>query len=157
MAVADRTQLVLKACQNAKKIRSAIRSLSVGDVGYGNEADPFVKTKDVLGTEKGQRCAIVLADGVWSHQKRAIERAKACHEAEIDIIGVGFGGADQKFLKAISSTDDASFFTGLDGLVETFTTIAQVLTESGSGLTMMSESGSSATPAKKSLLTYSPG
>lgn len=152
MGVSDRTKIYLKACQNAKQIESAIQSLSVGDTGGGNSADPFLEVKSELEYVTGQRCAIVLADGVWSYQDKAIQRAKACHRAGIDIIGVGFGGADREFLKAISSTEDVSFFTGLDGLVETFTTIAQVLTESGGSSMMMNPSESSDTGSKKSFL-----
>jgi electron transfer flavoprotein alpha/beta subunit len=77
----------------------------------------------------------VLADGVWENQRRAIEKARRCKEKHgIEIVAVGFGGADDAFLRAIASSDEVSFFTNLNGLVETFSTIAQVLTESG-GLT----------------------
>jgi hypothetical protein len=152
ISVADRTEIVLKACQNAKRIESAIRSLSVGDVGIGNSADPFREARTELQGIEGPRYVIVLADGEWAYQDEAIERAQACHQAGIDIIGVGFGEADRGFLKAISSADDASFFTGLDGLVETFISIAQVLTESGSSITMKSEAGPIGIRAKKSFL-----
>jgi len=82
---------------------------------------------------KGRRFAITLADGAWSNQSRAIERAKACHKADIEIIAIGFGGADRDFLRKIASSDEGSFFTSMSGLVETFSTIAQVLTETGGG------------------------
>ena len=74
---------------------------------------------------------IVLADGRWSHQNEAITRAKHCHEEGIEIIVVGFGSADRKFLNQIASSSEQSFFTDLDQLVQTFSTIAQELTESG--------------------------
>jgi molecular chaperone DnaK len=73
---------------------------------------------------------VVLADGVWSHQKRAIAAAKNCHREGIEVIAIGFGEADQAFLKAVASSDENSFFTSQDRLVETYSTIAQVLTES---------------------------
>ena len=72
-----------------------------------------------------------MTDGVWANQQQAIKAAKLCHKMEIEIIAIGFGGADQEFLRQISSRDDLSFFTDLNQLTETFSTIAQELTESG--------------------------
>lgn len=46
-------------------------------------------------------------------------------------IAIGFGDADRDFLRAIASSDEASFYTGMNELVETFSAIAQVLTETG--------------------------
>ena len=60
-----------------------------------------------------------------------MKRAKRCHEAGIDVIAIGFGGADEEFLRKIASTDTASIFTDLENLVDTFSNIAQVLTEQG--------------------------
>ena len=86
--------------------------------------------------------AIVLTDGVWSNQRTAKNRARACHEAGIEIIAIGFGGADKEFLKAIASSDEGSFFTSMGGLVDTFSKIARVITDSGAA-TSGSGSGSS--------------
>jgi len=75
----------------------------------------------------------VLADGVWSNQPRAVRQAQKCHTDGIEIVGIGFGGADRKFLGQISSSDEHSFFTNMNALSATFSTIAQELTEA-SGL-----------------------
>ena len=45
------------------------------------------------------------------------------------MVGVGFGGADAAFLREISTSDENSIFTDLSRLVETFSTIAQEITE----------------------------
>ncbi len=119
------------ATQNAKLITDAIRKLPSVKLGYGNEADPF---DDILHcfTDVPDLCyAIVLADGRWVYQREAITKARRCHEAGIETIAVGFGGADRDFLNQIASSPEQSFFTDLDKLVETFTTIARELTESG--------------------------
>lgn len=86
----------------------------------------------LLENTSGKRFALVLADGVWANQTHAIRVAKQCHAADIEVIGIGFGGADREFLKQISSRDEKSFFTDLHSLAETFSTIAQEITESGS-------------------------
>ena len=85
---------------------------------------------------------ITLADGVWSCQPEAIRSAKSCHAEGIESIAIGFGSADQKFLKAIASSDEASFFTSMGGLVETFSNIAQVLRDGAGAAAPASQRGS---------------
>ncbi|MGH2485575.1 MAG: VWA domain-containing protein, partial [Ktedonobacterales bacterium] len=75
----------------------------------------------------GRRFAVVLADGMWNDQPRAVSRAKRCHAAQIQIIAIGFGGADRAFLAQIASSSEQSFFTDLHSLTETFGTIARDL------------------------------
>lgn len=124
MRVSDSTGILTTPSSKGSKIYSAIDGLNVGDGGGGNSADPFVELKQELGNFEGARFAVVLADGVWSNQALAVSRAAQCHEAGIDVIGVGFGGADKEFLRKISSAD-MDVFTDLSKLTETFTTIAQ--------------------------------
>jgi molecular chaperone DnaK (HSP70) len=127
LSVADRVEINLPACQDARKIEKAIAALAVG-LGGGNQAEPFTQALKILKKVSGEKFLIVLADGVWADQPRAIRQAQACQRAEINVIAIGFGGADRAFLRAIASTDEGTFFTSLGSLVETFTNIAQVLT-----------------------------
>jgi molecular chaperone DnaK (HSP70) len=130
----DSVLVELEASQNAKKIGAAIDGMACGRTGYGNGTHPFDELFKRLHTLKGARYGLVLADGVWSYQGKAIKQAKKCHAAEIEIIGIGFGGADRAFLKAISSSDEQSIFTDMNKLTATFSTIAQELTERGGKL-----------------------
>jgi molecular chaperone DnaK (HSP70) len=130
VAFSDRVLTKLMASQNAGKIEKAIDGLTVCETGIDNAAHPFDEILQLLKNVKGRRFAVVLADGVWSRQELAVDRARACHREEIDVIAVGFGGADEEFLKAIASADEAGLFTSMGQLVDTFSTIAQVLTES---------------------------
>jgi len=138
---ADQVRVYLRACQDAKAIARAIESLSVGDVGICNEADPFDEIHSLLSGVEGPRFAITLADGVWEDQEAAVRRARRCHGAGIETVAVGFGGADRAFLARIASSDEGAFFTSLTELVETFSTIAQVLTESHGGALSVREGG----------------
>jgi molecular chaperone DnaK (HSP70) len=131
IAFSDRVKTKLKASQNARKIENAINDLTACETGVCNAAHPFDEINSLMTRLDGRRFGIVLADGVWSNQNKAVKRAKQCHSNEIDIIAIGFGGADQEFLKAIASSDEDSFYTSMEGLVETFSTIAQVLAETG--------------------------
>ncbi|MDO8607893.1 MAG: Hsp70 family protein [Phaeospirillum sp.] len=133
IAVADRVQVVLHAAQDARKIAAAIDGLEIGQVGSCNDAEPFAEALKLLGGVEGPRYVVALADGVWSNQPRAISNAKACHQQEIDVVAIGFGSADQAFLRAIASSDEAGIFTSLGNLGETFASIAQVITEAGAG------------------------
>jgi len=127
----DKTLTTVPLSQNAKEINKGIQNLEIGRTGYGNGTDPFNEIFQHLHQAKGLRYGLVLTDGVWSNQNRAIQAAKRCHEVGIEIIAIGFGGADKNFLRKISSREDLSFFTDLNRLSETFSTIAQELTEGG--------------------------
>ncbi|HET7232066.1 MAG TPA: Hsp70 family protein [Longimicrobium sp.] len=129
IAFADREEVKAKATQNARTLERAISGLTVGEVGGGNATDPFRTVLKLMARDRGPRFVITLADGAWDDQPEAVRRARACHEAGIESIAIGFGGADRAFLARIASSDEASFFTTLGGLSETFAGIAQVITE----------------------------
>lgn len=131
---ADRVHVTQEICQNARKLNKGIErwsdSMETGDVGWGNSAEPFSEALKILRRLEDPRFLIVLTDGMWNDQNRAIERASKCRDEGIEIIAIGFGGADRKFLKAIATSDESALFTDLNQLVGSFSKIAQVLTES---------------------------
>lgn len=131
----DEVKTKLTASQNSRHIGSAIDGLTMGETGGGNDTHPFDELDRLMAKGDGPRFGVVLADGVWANQSLAVSRAKVCKANGIDIIAIGFGGADQGFLGDIASSDETSFFTSMEGLVDTFSNIAQVLTETGGGLT----------------------
>ena len=126
----DDTKVILEATQNIKKLTQAINGLGVSG---GTSANPFIKINQLLSNVEGRRFSIVLTDGAWFHKSAAISEAKKCHENEIDVIAIGFAGADKKFLNEIASSGEDSFFTSQSSLTETFSNIAQVITESSGG------------------------
>jgi molecular chaperone DnaK len=130
IAFNDQVMTLAKAGRHARAIEWAISNLVAGG---GTNANPFTDALALLNRERGRRFVIVLTDGQWGNQAKAIESARACHRAKIDVIAIGFGSADEDFLRAIASSDEASFFTKMGDLEETFSTIAQVLTETGGG------------------------
>lgn len=134
IAFADRVKLVVSASQNTKEILRAIDSLSIGMVGGANSGQPFDTALEGLKPLKGPRFLVLLTDGMWSSQDHAIQRAKACHQAEIEIIAIGFGSADENFLQQISTSDQSALLGGSGELTAAFENIAQVLVEGGSGM-----------------------
>lgn len=123
----DSVTINQEATQNHKKILHAIQHLSIGG---GTSGRPFRDIFKQLHNMPGRRYAVVLTDGQWSYQHEEEQEAKRCHAAEIEVIAVGFGGADRQFLDRIASSTEQSFFTNLSGLTDAFSTIAQELTES---------------------------
>jgi len=138
MAVADRIELMCPPTQNAKQIEEAIDSLDCEGftVGFGNGAQPFTEAKQIFDKIDGAKFIIVLTDGVWEEQDTAIKEAKTCHAAGIGVAALGFGAANQEFLREIASCDENAMFTDLSRIGDSFSTIAQVLTQGSRELTI---------------------
>jgi molecular chaperone DnaK len=137
IAFSDRVHIEQIATQSNKEIAHAIKNLPSINTGMGNDTDPFDDIYHCFSNTSGLCYTIVLADGRWVHQAEAIKKAKRCHEEGIEVIAIGFGGADHDFLKKIASSAEQSFFIDVGKLTETFSTIAQELTESGGELRLI--------------------
>lgn len=129
----------------------------VFDLGYGNEADPFgfvydevLAAGDVLrmrassttgllkkvakrakqafgGGDDPYTCLVVLTDGVWYHQDWSRANARSLADRGVDIVAVGFGAADERFLRDVATKDDYAALVGVNALQETFTKIGRAL------------------------------
>lgn len=128
ITVADRSEVICPLTDNMQKLLKAARSFSCGPVGYGNEAHPFDSITRMLCDEEGA-LAIVMADGVWDDQNQAVAAARNCNNNHgIETIGLGFGCADKRFLKQISSIDEEGIYVSTSSELSTaFDTIAQSL------------------------------
>ncbi|MER5702232.1 Hsp70 family protein [Micromonospora sp. NPDC002296] len=129
VAFSDRVRVGQQATTNATRIEGAIRDLQVGSTGYGNATHPFDELHKLLASVPGLRFGVVLADGVWARQDLAVRQAQRCHRADIDIVAVGFGGADREFLRRIASSNEQALFTDLGQLTAVLGTIAREITE----------------------------
>ncbi len=144
LAFSDRTKLVTKPTDDFSRLIKDIESLEVGDVGFCNSAEPFSSSLDTLiGGRFGNKVddkikyIVVLTDGVWDCPSIAIRQAKQCHKQGIEVMALGFGGADKKFLKEIASTEDFASLTNLADLSGSFSRIAQAIGDKSTGLKMM--------------------
>lgn len=121
------TDSVVEYCslsRDIKVIDKAIKKMSA----RGGTNSPLEFCYKKLKYSEDKPIVVVLTDGEWFDQKDAIATSDKCKDAGIDIIAIGFGHADEKFLKQISTI---SVMTDLENLVESFSTIAQELTQSG--------------------------
>jgi Mg-chelatase subunit ChlD len=142
LAFAEKVKCVLPLNTDFNDINAVISKLNDVNVGSGTSAEPFTNALDTLKGElfknEDKVCyIIVLTDGVWAHQKRAISAAKKCHEAGIEIIALGFGNADYEFLKKIASIDEFAFITSLTELSGSFSKIAQAISNYATDLKVM--------------------
>lgn len=121
------TDSVVEYCslsRDIKVIDKAIKKMSA----RGGTNSPLEFCYKKLKYSEDKPIVVVLTDGEWFDQKDAIATSDRCKDAGIDIIAIGFGQADEKFLRRISTI---SVMTDLENLVESFSTIAQELTQSG--------------------------
>lgn len=131
VAVSDRAQWITRPTGYYDQCIKAINSMTCGQTGYGNSADPFDLIYKEIANESGERYIIILADGVWSYQEKAVQEAHKCNSAGIETAAIGFGSADKKFLDQVSSKKDLAFLTSQSELTQTFGKIAQSIGTGG--------------------------
>lgn len=137
------------------KVRRTIRGMKISDeLGYGTKANPFpqirdyVKKRPVVSSNSFFRhrknednkermiYTVILTDGEWFQGEAAVRDADVCKKQGVQIIALGFGDADYRFLKKIATTDEMASLTNLNDLGSSFSKIAQVISDdtAGSGI-----------------------
>jgi molecular chaperone DnaK (HSP70) len=144
LVFADKEKILCPLTQNSKEISNGIKEIikvfkendkTEGKIiGFGNQNNPLAPCHNLLSSRESPRYMIILTDGVWEHPNSAIQTKQLFVKDEMDIIAIGFGGADKKFLEAISTSSEHAIFTTANNLTGTFSNIAQELTEGGGGL-----------------------
>ncbi len=125
IAVSDKSKIVQPLTSDLRRCKASIRSIKSCMTGVCNAGHPFNDIGRMLSRCQSKNMAIVLADGVWEHQHRAVQAARSCHQQGIDITGIGFGSADEQFLRDISSGDVKSMLVNQSELTKSFGKIAQ--------------------------------
>jgi molecular chaperone DnaK (HSP70) len=141
-------QLILTPSQNAKEINKAIARLSIH--GSTNMTEAIELAHRELEKLKGPRFIVLLTDGGPNHPGSAVKTSLAARDDGIEIICIGTGGANKEFLKKISSSDENTVFAQSGTVVQTFSKIARVLTESAGQLRKITDN---APGKKKGILT----
>lgn len=111
--------------QDDRTISRAIDKLEAS----GGTYSPLSHCYKVLRDTCNKPVIVLLTDGSWFDQEKALVTAQTCKNAGMDIIAVGFGSADHAFLKRIATV---SMMTDINSLVDSFSTIATELSTSGS-------------------------
>ena len=137
VAFADSTRTLVQPTDDYRSVISTISNLESVDVGGGTSAEPFTLSySSLVNNDSDVKYIVVLTDGCWFNTQDAIQKAKQCHKAGIEIMALGFGSADYSFLKKIASTDEFASLTDLSNLGGSFSKIAQVIGESSTGINM---------------------
>ena len=133
VAFADSTKCILSPTDDFKAVKKTIDTLNIVNVGGSNSAEPFGLSRSAL--KNGEVCyLVVLTDGCWSNQGAAVAEAKKCHKDGIEVIALGFGTANQKFLTEIASVEEFATLTSLTELGNSFSKIAQAIGESSGSI-----------------------
>lgn len=131
MSVADLAVYSSDFSTDKQVMLQGIDQVDAMETGLANRGNPF----DLADRTMANGLIIVMADGVWSNQNEVIELAKKIHQ-KCDVVGIGFGSADDTFLKAISNLKGVGGMTDLEHLSQSLTNIAQVIA-SGSDVSGM--------------------
>lgn len=126
----DRSVLYQPLCRNRELLKQKIRDWKINDggLGYGNSAEPFALANSTLAEwRQDVRYLVVLTDGYWSYEEDAIELAQKCHREGIEVIALGFGSANKRFLDEIASRKDFASFTDVSKLETALTGIAKIM------------------------------
>jgi uncharacterized protein YegL len=126
----SKAKIISGLTQNAKHLHKAINQLKTD--GSTNMTEGLTTAYLKLKNVDDPRFIILLTDGVPNHPKSAIEVAQEICADGIELITIGTGDADKKYLQSLACYDQNSFFAKAGTMVSTFSRIAQVLTESGS-------------------------
>lgn len=106
-------------------IKYGIHSVKYASNGRGNFGHLF----DLIFETMNCGLLIVLTDEVWNYPNLAIQKAHHLWD-KIYIVGIGFGNADESFLKSISSIEDISRMTDLENFSQTFLNVGRVISSS---------------------------
>ncbi|MDE6443811.1 MAG: Hsp70 family protein [Muribaculaceae bacterium] len=114
------------ASKAKRELRNIEKDTNTARVGYGNACEPIRECHRLLMEAPSEnRILVILTDGEWSRKNQAIEAADRAKADGIRIAAIGFGSADKKFLRKISSDDSLGIFTSADNLSAAFSTIAR--------------------------------
>ncbi len=124
-------EVIIPPSRSAREIENAINRLSIK--GSTNMTDGIKVSHLQLKKADSLRYIILFTDGMPDDVVTAEKASLEAREEGIEIIAIGTGGADENYLKKISSSDTHCLFAQSGTVVETFSKIAQELTESKRG------------------------
>lgn len=127
----ERNRVLCEPTNNKNAVVKAIKSLEIGMTGIENYADPLPEMYKALRKYAGEpfAYAIVLTDGEWAPGacSSAVRAKKSFVSSGIEVIGMGFGEANQQFLKSISTREELANVDDITNLNANLSSIAKVI------------------------------
>ncbi len=131
IAFADEVVVVTEATSDLRKIEAAINMLDAGLAGGCNGAEPLSTMYDLMLKFRKDPFvyAVVMTDGLWSGRccLKARSLKKNFVKQQFEVIGLGFGSADEKFLRNISTRTDFSSVEDISQLDSKLSKIARII------------------------------
>ncbi len=131
VAFADRTEIICKPTDNYSKVQKSISSLgcNIKGAGYGTSANPMpLIYKELQSFSRYDFVyTIILTDGYWSSQSAAVDTKKKFVKSGFEIIGMGFGEADIRFLRKLSTREELAKVDDIKSLNENLSSIARII------------------------------
>lgn len=119
-----------------KELNQIITYIDKGTYGFGTSSQPLSYLLKSFGKMDEKNYIVVLTDGEWdakSNEQTAAQKLKA---KGIEIVALGIGSASSSFLESIASSSEASLKTDINNLKNTFSSIAQAITEGKNKITL---------------------
>lgn len=117
----DTCTYLFSGAEDTARISTAVASLDSRCAGNG--AEPFGQYNRKK-NGRAPRIIICLTDGVWMTQNAAIQSTDALKKDGVTIYAIGFGSADEEFLRKIASDGSTAKKIDLSKLTTTFREIA---------------------------------
>jgi len=119
-------QVLCEPTSDMGVVKRELERIASQDLGGTNLAQPLSAARALLSdSTQSMKLAVVLTDGHVADAKECFEVREQYIEEGIDILGLGVNGADEAFLRDLSTIDVDSFITNLSALGGVFRGIAQ--------------------------------
>lgn len=120
----DSMSVLCELTKDLGKFKSALEKTRAKDMGRGTRAIPLGLAKSVAEEEGRMGIIVTVTDGEWEKKDEAIGEAR---KVGMPIFAIGFGEANEGFLRQISTVERGALYTTIDRLGHTFQTIATAI------------------------------
>ncbi|WP_294341531.1 Hsp70 family protein [uncultured Clostridium sp.] len=135
VAFGDKVKSIQSFVKDKELLMRAVKKLEKVDVGVGTSNQPLSYALKEFSGINTLKYLVVLTDGQWYgfNNRNSLKLAEQCHDENIEIIALGFGEAEESFLKAIASCDENALYTSLNNLSGCFSRIAKEISKAQKG------------------------
>ena len=128
MTFDNHARVVCQGETSRRRIRNAIQAIHI-DGNPGTAANPFDYAESILSSEQGKKYVVVLSDGQWFErcQMAVLNGASRIKRQGITVFAIGFGDADDVFLRNLASSSANAIRTDMTRLGQAYSTIARVV------------------------------
>ena len=124
----NHARVVCQGETSRRRIRNAIQAIHI-DGNPGTAANPFDYAESILSCEQGKKYVVVLSDGQWFErcQPTVLNGASRIKRQGVTVFAIGFGEADDMFLRNLASSSANAIRTDMTRLGQAYSTIARVV------------------------------